>query len=750
MEIDRLKRYLTENTKIDADASYADFRSVASPDDARSPDRWLDWLREIDAITPEQFTSAHTSRGVETTSVEALAADGPHRYTKLGIVGRGGMAAIHVAKDEDLRRNVAYKVMAPNVAAKPTLVKRFLAEAQITAQLEHPSVVPVYAIQSEKDSGVLAYSMKLIDGQTLKAVLVESGERRRGGGKVPSEFRLKALLEHFLKCCDAVGYAHDKGVAHRDLKPSNIMIGPHGEVYVMDWGLAKLVGSAEDREGLELKMRGAGSAEQTQVGQVLGTPAYMAPEQAKAEREQVGACSDQYALGLILYEMVCGRRARPKLDGQQVLLFAREGRLPDVMPASARGRVRPEIRAIIQRATQVSPDDRYASVHELAADVRRFIANEEVMVRPDSPVQGFQRSLSNNRELTSLVLLGLLALSALLVAGGATKSYLDRLAADARQERLAGFVSTVGRTASQIDANFASVEARVEGLAAGAVQLEEQGQPIDRRWYQVGDFARAETAPPDLTWSKAYNDAMSTTEPDFYHPSGFAEEAARLHATRLIPLRHVLRRMHLVARSPDGLITDEAALEASWRDEKSPIFYAGVGFEDGMYVELPGFSWRSDGFDPRVRPWYELGKLRGSPRWGNPFEEAGGQGRLLMPCSMGLFDSKQQLRGVASVMTSFDFLIERYMAMPDVAGVHESFLLSDEGLIMLRSSDVSVRSKRDKALDASYATPMFHHPDVLDDIATHRSGYVESGDTLLGWQRLHVQGWSFVVEADSL
>ncbi len=256
----------------------------------------------------------------------------------------------------------------------------------------------------------------------------------------------------------------------------------------MDWGLAKLVNADDDSELLDLQIPDI-TGEQTAAGKVMGTLPYMAPEQALGEVELVGTASDQYALGLILYEMVCGKRARPKLKkAEHMLAVAAQGSIPQLSPASPSARIRPEMRAIVHRATATKPDQRYADVDELSADVRRYAANEEVNARPDGPWQGFQRRLSNNRESTAMGVLVLLALAATVVAVGVAKSYTDQLAAQQRQEQLADFVSGVGLTAAQIDAHFADVEARVEGLAHGAEQLEEFGSAQDGKWYSVAEF----------------------------------------------------------------------------------------------------------------------------------------------------------------------------------------------------------------------------------------------------------------------
>jgi len=315
----------------------------------------------------------------------ALPATGGHhaeRLERLRVLGRGGMGEIHAARDPVLARDVALKVMLRTTSRR--WARRFATEARVTAQLDHPNIVPVYDADLDED-GQLAYSMKLVAGDTLTEVLAASAQARRRGGVVPPDLSLDALLDHFAKLCDAIGYAHDKGVVHRDLKPDNIMIGGHGEVYVMDWGLARVLGDAD--------VLGLSEGNATLPGYALGTAAYMAPEQATGQ--PMGPPCDQYALGLILYEMVCGRPARQSTaELQQGLELAASGRLQPIVGIGSTP-VRRELAGILRKATQLDPDARYASVGDLADDLRRFRANRPVVAAPDNLVQGAQRWLSS-------------------------------------------------------------------------------------------------------------------------------------------------------------------------------------------------------------------------------------------------------------------------------------------------------------------------------------------------------------------
>ena len=212
-----------------------------------------------------------------------------------------------VAKDGRLNREVALKLIEESQAADPQSRARFLLEAEITGGLEHPGIVPVYAL-GENSDGRLFYAMRLVRGETLK----ERIRKFHNAGSIsrqPVPFR--QLLNHFVRICDIVAYAHSRGVLHRDLKPSNVMLGKFGETLVVDWGLAKPIEpSGESQPAVldEVKLRpiSGSSVKGTMHGATLGTPQYMSPEQALGQLERVGRVSDVYSLGATLYCILTG------------------------------------------------------------------------------------------------------------------------------------------------------------------------------------------------------------------------------------------------------------------------------------------------------------------------------------------------------------------------------------------------------------------------------------------------------------
>jgi len=293
--------------------------------------------------------------------VAAAHDDGGGRYQRLEEIGRGGMGVVHRAHDRELGRDVAMKVLHGTNAAD--LARRLHREARVLASLEHPGIVPVH------DVGVLDgsafYVMKLVRGQRLD----------EWAGRSPS---LAGRLRAFERICETVAFAHAHGVVHRDLKPGNVMLGAFGEVLVMDWGVAKVLSETAVGTG-----PAAIAGPDTVAGTVLGTPGYMAPEQAAGETRSVDARTDVYALGGLLHFLLAG-------------VPPTEGRLQSDVP-------RP-LAAIVRRCLAAAPGDRYASVLDLAADIRAFAAHEPVSAYPEGPLRKASRVVSRYRVPIALVL----------------------------------------------------------------------------------------------------------------------------------------------------------------------------------------------------------------------------------------------------------------------------------------------------------------------------------------------------------
>ncbi len=305
-------------------------------------------------------TAMPGGRGAAATNVEAIAAPASDvRFHSISRLGEGAMGAIDIARDVYLRRKVALKTVLPEVAGRPEMFGRFLSEMQITAQLEHPNIVPVYALDVSV-GGSLGYAMKLVHGRDLEAILREARQKVEKGEPLDDEHSLDKRLEIFLKVCDALDYAHSKGIVHRDLKPANIMIGRHNEVYLMDWGIARPMGAGKEAvdAGFEVAEPHAPSTEgagRTVVGAVIGTPQYMSPEQALGKNPELDGRSDLYTMGLILQECMTLRDAVDGASMMALLAKAMQAKRNPILVGDGPGAVPREVDAIIRKATRLDP-----------------------------------------------------------------------------------------------------------------------------------------------------------------------------------------------------------------------------------------------------------------------------------------------------------------------------------------------------------------------------------------------------------
>ena len=339
--------------------------------------------------------------------------EAPH--TVLGQLGAGAMGEVLIAKDPGLNRIVAVKRLHKEAAQRRSMLRRFYTEAQVTAQLDHPSIVPIHGIVDIGDE-TLAYAMKLVRGRTLED-FVEEAQGMWTTGRVAETHNLSARLERFLHVCDAMSYAHERGILHRDLKPENIMVGAFGEVMIMDWGIAKVMANSEIEELDDTSIPMPKGAKGTKVGPVMGTPRYMSPEQAHGETDTMDARSDQYALGLILQELTTLKPAiQDDLGLEDALDWARRAKRLPIKHFHRKGRVPRELVGIIEKATRKKAAARYRDVAALSDDIRRYLRDEAPKARPDNIFQKLQRFISRHRSAT-LMLLMLMMMAIVVVSG---------------------------------------------------------------------------------------------------------------------------------------------------------------------------------------------------------------------------------------------------------------------------------------------------------------------------------------------
>jgi tRNA A-37 threonylcarbamoyl transferase component Bud32 len=281
-----------------------------------------------------------------------------------GEFARGGMSRLNRAYQQTLRRIDAMKILDQEAMTDLAARLRFIEEAQITGQLDHPNIPPIYDFWTDP-AGDVQFTMKLVDGCTLKDRINEKQPGDR------SERDWEALLRIFVKVCDALSFAHSKGVIHRDIKPDNIMVGAYGQVYLMDWGCVHLLPDAAER-GISIEREGGTTLDPPQC--ILGTPAYMAPEQAWAEVSEIDERTDVYLMGAMLFEMLCGV---PPHAGETVVEAVRSAQKGEVEhPQQVVGRdarLPPELCRIALQALSSSKDERYPSMEAMRLEIENAL-----------------------------------------------------------------------------------------------------------------------------------------------------------------------------------------------------------------------------------------------------------------------------------------------------------------------------------------------------------------------------------------
>lgn len=415
------------------------------------------------------------------------------RYRFRAVIGRGGGGVVLKVWDSKLKRALAMKVVLGRGENKPTgdtprvdgrTLARFVDEARIASQLNHPGIVPVHELGAD-ENGRAFFTMKLVRGENLSAIFkhVKSGQ---------DGWNQTRALSVILKVCEAMAFAHDKGVIHRDLKPANIMVGRYGEVHVMDWGLARVLGEMDTRD-IRIKpapqqsdvhaVRAPGRGQkpdpelQTMDGAAVGTPSYMSPEQARGEVDTLGPTSDVYSIGAMLYELLVKQppfiRDGARIDPYAILAQLIEG--PPRPVTELAPRTPAELIAICQKAMQRNAADRYSSVLSLAADLRAYLELRVVSAYESGTWAETRKWIHRNTHLATAIASLLIVLLAGIVVSSIFASKASTKAAEAE---LAGNELSRQNIALVSARNEAVARAR-DGRLHGLMQDVEQFDGLD-------------------------------------------------------------------------------------------------------------------------------------------------------------------------------------------------------------------------------------------------------------------------------
>jgi len=710
------------------------FKTFRDSNGTEDPDLFIQYLYRAGKISKERLGKALRIRGlpelsnpsalrlrrIEGDSATFVPRSPEHGYALLGKVGEGSMGRVFVAKDRDLHRKVAFKQISQEYVSDDRLRTRFLNEVQITAQLDHPNIVPVYALEAEAD-GKLGYAMKLVEGRTLRQWI---GERREAWENLPQIDAVGAraeALDILIKVCDAIGYAHSRGVVHRDLKPDNIMVGAFGEAYVMDWGLARVMG--------QLEIGGSVDSDQphlTRIGDAVGTPAYMSPEQAQGRNKELDGRSDQYALGLILQEVLTLQQAVTGSGVREVM--QRASSAYRVRPRHRYGaKVPPSLCAVLDRACSPHLDDRYPTLDHLARDLRAYLRGQPVSAYSEPVTSSVRRFLERHVVVLMTSLMGLVLLGAGSLMAGFAGYEVIRWREDASQDRRVQRVSAVSRQAHEIDVALLGYQQLTERLA-GSASVALGSQPVmGQRVYLDHDLDQGDT-PSDFGFSARHGRAVSLSTPSMRLPPDASRKRLEDQLGRLGHLAPVLRETYERSQSDEG---------------RAQVLWMYFGTREGVQMSFPGHGGYPASFDPRERPWYHTGSEHYSATWGRPYRDVNSE-EWVLPCSAPVRSDSGELLGVVGLDLAFHYLMEKWIQPRDIVGAQEAILLDEEGRVLLRTGQ--------EPGEASDALPVFEVPEVVQRVRSgQRSGWHVDDDEAQMWlyDGLGALGWTYVVLSEA-
>ena len=665
------------------------------------------------------------------------------------------MGRVLRAKDLDLMRVVAYKEMSEEIASTPSLASKFYGEAQITAQLDHPNIVPVYHLEQTHD-GMLAYTMKLIQGRTLEQLIEEVQEQYKTKKQVEDELQLNERLDIFLRMCDAMYYAHSRGVVHRDLKPENIMIGAYGEVYVMDWGISIVA----EMDGVDQETKITLLTEQEDEGEmVIGTPQYMSPEQAHGENNNLTHLSDQYSMGLILHELVCLKPAVTGKTAIKIVMRQQDGE-KDPLEHIAGEKIPKELEAIISKATAHDRSHRYSDVHELAEDIRRYQRGEEVLARPDSRWRKLERWIGKHKQLTAFAIFSVFFVgSTLMIGSWLTIWYMNYLETQERQQ-LQNLESFARSHASDVDSSFQRYEGLLGALVASSSEmLSRKKVAEDKNSGRLLSVAEFDAGTVDsLVDAKRYGYPISLEQPSYMVADGNDTQGMTgYHLRRLPPIRRHFRNVVLRSYSEAAAGFTPSRVRDRIAKRGTPISWAFVGLKTGVYAVYPGHGDIPDSFDVRERPWYEKNSKRSKsdrgPSWGSPTIDIHGLGKVLT-CVQPIYSDSDEYLGLAGIDVTYDFLMDELLPLENVNGVDAIYILDGNGREVVNTSSRIDKSSYEKGQirNRTIRMPEFDVPEVVEKIKSRRSGYIEAfkdgKEVLIVYLLMNNTNWYFVVVGD--
>jgi serine/threonine protein kinase len=419
---------------------------------ADCPELLPELQQHIDSFEPQlaEVTAVADDIGMMATVIEESRPDSEdagalrmtQQYSKLRFHAKGGLGEIYIADDRDLQRDVVLKFIKARHRQRKECREQFQTEAEVTARLDHPGVVPVYGVGKTRD-GRLCYAMRFIQGESLEDRIarlhsspkLHQRRRRRNDSLFASgrAIELRGLLNRFVTVCRTIAYAHNRGILHRDIKPDNIMLGKYGDTLVVDWGLAMAIDRDDTArasgEQTLMPTSGSENSSNSSTGGPVGTPAYMSPEQATGIFNLKPA-ADIFSLGATLYKLLTGTAPYKGESAHESITFARRGTF--IAPRERNPDIPRGLEAICLKAMSFEVNSRYATALELADDIERWLADEPIQANPDSMPQTIVRWFRHHRGWTLSLVSSLMVISLVVSAAAVTQQRAADRERDAR------------------------------------------------------------------------------------------------------------------------------------------------------------------------------------------------------------------------------------------------------------------------------------------------------------------------------
>ena len=695
----------------------------------------------IGSVDVSRFTSAEPDT---TAQLSAPLSNLETRYSVLEEVARGGHATIAVARDRNLRRIVAIKSLKKDGENAADSVDAFVAEAKVTAQLDHPAIIPIYGLTGDGNHGV-HLSMKLVNGKTLRDYLrnLKLNYKTRGIRNFDEAALLRKRLELFLRVCDAVAYAHHRNIMHRDLKPENIMLGEYMEVYVMDWGLAKPI----PREG----------EEHAEARKIVGTPRYFPPEALRGER--CDARADIFSLGLILQEIVTLRFAIGGKDEKECMERIVNGEAEPIEHLFRR-RIDRALKAIIRKATAYRVGDRYQSVAELAEDLRRYMGGLSVSAYPDNVFMKISRYFYRRRREFMLGFLALL-FGCAAVTAHAIHRQLGIAREMNRQRRAMNFIyNRTGLVSNHLDITALHIQEQLSALSRLAAYMLAYNRD-GGNWRQLFRPTMSEIGKTEAgMFFSPYYKRMTSLDYGIYTLAPGADRNACFEFIRKVsPALAKMKNIVLGSRTGYGFAgEDYEKRKTEYLYRGAPVRSVFIGSEEGVKLLYP---WRGNyprEIDPRKRSWYCDARRNKGPTWGKPYMDFDSISGLSIPCSVPIYDLAGVFRGVVGLDLSVNQLTESILGKGNTGDyVIEKAVVNREGETIFSSESEYFNKRFDPDQyhrNAEFKTPLFRTAEIRKRILGSDGGY---GTFVVGGQgrriicsfaHLKILDMYFVVVAD--